>query len=396
MASSRPARPRSQPLSFAPPALGDEERENVLRSLETGWLTSGPFVEQLEGELVDYLEARHVVTTSSCTAAMQLALAILEIGPGDEVVTSAFTWPAAPNVIVEAGARPVFADVDPVTLCLDPAAVADAITPRTRAVLPVHYAGHPADLGALEALCQENGVRLVDDAAHAVEARIDDGRKVGSVGDASAFSFYANKNLAAGEGGALALADDALAERARSLRTHGLDRDSWRRYRKAGPGSYDVIQPGYKLNLSDLHAGVALGQLHRLDEHHARRTAQARRYDEGLRGLPGIEPAGRRLGPGAVHAEHLYVVRIDPDLAGGDRTAYAEALAEEGIGTGLHFLAAHRLTWYREHLGPVSLPHTEAAAAQVLSLPLSPAHGPSDIDDAIEALRAVHGRLTGR
>jgi dTDP-4-amino-4,6-dideoxygalactose transaminase len=396
MASSRPARSRTEPLSFAPPALGDEERENVLRSLETGWLTSGPFVEQLEAELSEYLEARHVVTTSSCTAAMQLALAILEIGPGDEVVTSAFTWPAAPNVIVEAGARPVFADVDPVTLCLDPVAAAEAVTPRTRAVLPVHYAGHPADLAALEAVCAQHGLRLVDDAAHAVEARIDDGRKVGAVGDASAFSFYANKNLAAGEGGALVLRDDALAECARSLRLHGLDRDAWRRYRKTGPGAYDVVQPGYKLNLSDLHAGVALGQLHRLTEHHARRAAQARQYDEGLRGLAGIEPAGRRLGRGAVHAEHLYVVRVDPERAGGDRSAYAEALADEGIGTGLHFLAAHRLTWYREHLGPVSLPHTEEAAGQVLSLPLSPAHEPADIDDVIEAVRTVHGRLAGR
>jgi dTDP-4-amino-4,6-dideoxygalactose transaminase len=394
VAGGRPLRGERR-LDFAPPALGEEERANVLRSLETGWLTSGPFARALESEFAAYAEAPVALAVSSCTAAMYLALRALGIGDGagDEDITPPLPGPATANVIVRAGARPVFADVDPETLCLDPEAVAAAVTPRTRAVLPVHYAGHPCDLAALAQTCGRHGLKLVEDAAHATETRLPDGRKIGSVGDVTCFSFYANKNLAAGEGGMLTLADDALAARIASLRLHGLTRDSWRRYEKKGPGTYDVLEPGYKLNLSDLHAGVALGQLHALGEHHARRVAQAERYDEGLAGLAGITPLGRRLGEAGVHAWHIYVVRIERELAGADRDAYAEALGEEGIGTGLHFLPVHDLTYFRA-AHPASLPVAEAAGAQVLSLPLSPAHSLSDVDDVVAAVRRLHAHLT--
>jgi len=383
-------------LDFAPPALGEEERANVLQSLATGWLTTGPFARQLESEFALYAEASVALAVSSCTAAMYLALRALGIGEGEgeEVITTPLTWPATANVIVRAGARPVFCDVDPDTLCLDPASVAAAVTPRTRAIMPVHYAGHPCDLAALEAICAEHELKLVEDAAHATETRLADGRKVGSVGDITCFSFYANKNLAAGEGGMLTLRDEALAARITSLRLHGLTRDSWKRYEKKGPGGYDVLEPGYKLNLSDLHAGVALGQLHRIDEHHARRVAQAERYDEGLAGLPGITPLGRRLAPSGVHGWHLYVVLIAPEDAGADRDAYAEALGEEGIGTGLHFLPVHDLTYFRAAHPSAPLPVAETAGAQVLSLPLSPAHSLSDVDDVVAAVRRLHAHFT--
>jgi dTDP-4-amino-4,6-dideoxygalactose transaminase len=383
-------------LDFAPPALGDEERANILRSLETGWLTTGPFARQLESEFADYAEAPLALAVSSCTAAMYLALRALGIGEGDrdEVITTPLTWPATANVIVRAGARPVFVDVDDATLCLDPAAVAAAVTPHTRAIMPVHYAGHPCDLGALEEICREHGLRLVEDAAHATETRLADGRKIGAVGDITCFSFYANKNLAAGEGGMLTLTDEALAARITSLRLHGLTRDSWKRYEKKGPGAYDVLEPGYKLNLSDLHAGVALGQLHSLDEHHERRVAQAERYDEGLAGLEGITPLGLRLGAAGVHGWHIYVVRIARDGAGADRDAYAEALGEEGIGTGLHFLPVHDLTYFRASHPTPSLPVAEAAGAEMLSLPLSPAHSLADVDDVVAAVRRLHAHFT--
>jgi dTDP-4-amino-4,6-dideoxygalactose transaminase len=383
-------------LDFAPPALGEEERANVLRSLETGWLTTGPFARQLESEFADYAEAPLALAVSSCTAAMYLALRALAIGEGDgdEVITTPLTWPATANVIVRAGARPVFVDVDDATLCLDPAAVAAAVTPRTRAIMPVHYAGHPCDLASLEELCREHDLRLVEDAAHATETRLADGRKIGAVGDITCFSFYANKNLAAGEGGMLTLTDEALAARIASLRLHGLTRDSWKRYEKKGPGAYDVLEPGYKLNLSDLHAGVALGQLHRLEEHHERRVAQAERYDEGLAGLEGITPLGRRLGTAGVHGWHIYVVRIARDGAGADRDAYAEALGEEGIGTGLHFLPVHDLTYFRASHPTPSLPVAEAAGAEVLSLPLSPAHSLADVDDVVAGVRRLHAHFT--
>src|SRR3954452_10977169 len=383
-------------LDFAPPALGEEERANVLRSLETGWLTTGPFARQLESEFADYAEAPLALAVSSCTAAMYLALRALAIGEGDgdEVITTPLTWPATANVIVRAGARPVFVDVDDATLCLDPAAVAAAVTPRTRAVMPVHYAGHPCDLTSLAQICRDHDLRLVEDAAHATETRLADGCKIGAVGDITCFSFYANKNLAAGEGGMLTLTDEALAARIASLRLHGLTRDSWKRYEKKGPGAYDVLEPGYKLNLSDLHAGVALGQLHRLEEHHERRVAQAERYDEGLAGLEGIAPLGRRLGAAGVHGWHIYVVRIARDGAGANRDAYAEALGEEGIGTGLHFLPVHDLTYFRASPPSGPLPVAEAAGGEVLSLPLSPAHALSDVDDVVAAVRRLHAHFT--
>jgi dTDP-4-amino-4,6-dideoxygalactose transaminase len=383
-------------LDFAPPALGEEERANVLRSLETGWLTTGPFARQLESEFAAYAEAALALAVSSCTAAMYLALRALGIGEGDgdEVITTPLTWPATANVIVRAGARPVFVDLDDATLCLDPEAIAAAVTPRTRAIMPVHYAGHPCDLAAMEPICEKHDLRLVEDAAHATETRLPDGRKIGAVGDITCFSFYANKNLAAGEGGMLTLADAALAARITSLRLHGLTRDSWKRYEKKGPGAYDVLEPGYKLNLSDLHAGVALGQLHRLEEHHARRIAQAERYDEGLADLDGITPLGRRLGAAGVHGWHIYVVRIAREGAGADRDAYAEALGEEGIGTGLHFLPVHELTYFRESHPTPPLPVAEAAGAEVLSLPLSPAHSLEDVDDVVAAVRRLHAHFT--
>ena len=383
-------------LDFAPPALGGEERANVLQSLDTGWLTSGPFAAQLEREFADYAEAPHALAVSSCTAAMYLGLRALGVGErvDDEVITTPLTWPATANVIARAGARPVFCDVDPVTLCLDPAAVEAAITERTRALLPVHYAGHACDMTAFEQICGERGIALIEDAAHATETRDNDGRKVGSIGDLTCFSFYANKNLAAGEGGMLTFRDERFVERVRSLRLHGLTRDSWKRYERKGPGAYDVLEPGYKLNLSDLHAGVALGQLHRIEEHHERRAEQVARYDEGFAGLPGITPLGRSLSDSAVHAWHLYVVQIDASEAGATRDNYAEALGHEGIGTGLHFLPVHRLTWFERETPTAELPVAERAGREVLSLPLSPAHTTDDTADVVAAIRRLHAHFT--
>ncbi len=288
----------------------------MLRSLETGWLTTGPFARQLESEFALYAEAPLALAVSSCTAAMYLALRALGIGEGegDEVITTPLTWPATANVIVRAGARPVFVDVDPETLCLDPEAVAAAVTPAH----PRDHAGalrraiRPTSPRCERDLRASTGCGSIEDAAHATETRLADGRKIGSVGDITCFSFYANKNLAAGEGGMLTLRDEALAARIASLRLHGLTRDSWKRYEKKGPGAYDVLEPGYKLNLCDLHAGVALGQLHRLDgaPRAARRAGRALR-----RGPRRPRRASRRSAassrPAGVHGWHIYVVRID-------------------------------------------------------------------------------------
>lgn len=365
-------------LGFQPPAVGDEEVEAVAETLRSGWLTTGPRAEELEQRFAAYLEADHVVAVGSGTAAMHLVLVALGIGPGDEVITSPITWPATANVIVHVGATPVFADVRDSDLNIDPACVAELVTERTKAILPVHLAGQSCDLDPLWVL----GLPVVEDAAHAVESSYR-GRKIGGLSDATCFSLYATKNVTAGEGGLVATNRADLAEGVRDLCLT-----------RRGDGSvYDVGVPGYKANLSDVLAAIALVQLEKVDRHRAIRERHVAAYDAAVAELDGIEPLARD--PRDTHAYHLYVVRIDPERAGATRDEYQSALAGENIGTSIHFLPVHRLSWYRERFpGQAPLPVAERAGAEVLSLPLSPAHSDADIQDAIAALQAVHARFT--
>jgi dTDP-4-amino-4,6-dideoxygalactose transaminase len=366
-------------LSFQPPAIGEEEIEAVAETLRSGWLTSGPRTEELERRFGEYVGARHAIALASGTAAMHLSLVAAGVGPGDEVVTTPITWPATANVIVHCGARPVFADVRESDLNVDPDAVAAAVTPRTKAILPVHLAGQPCDLDPLHAL----GLPVIEDAAHATESAYR-GRKIGALSLASCFSLYATKNVAAGEGGMVTTDDDEVAAAIRNLRLM-----------RRGEGSlYDVTVAGFKANLSDVLAAIALCQLRKIDEHAAIRRRHVAAYDAAVAELAGIEPLVRD--PRDRHALHLYVVRIDAERAGADRDAYQRALREEQIGTSIHFLPVHRLTYYRELLPEQPpLPVAERAGAEVLSLPLSPAHSDADVADAIDALRRVHARFAG-
>jgi dTDP-4-amino-4,6-dideoxygalactose transaminase len=366
-------------LGFQPPAVGEEEIEAVAETIRSGWLTTGPKAAELEQRIAGYVEAEHVLAVSSGTAALHLSLVALGIGPGDEVITSPITWPATANVIVHCGARPVFTDVRDADLNLDPARVADAVTERTKAIVPVHLAGQPCDLEPLWAL----GLPVVEDAAHALESSYR-GRKLGGLSDATCFSLYATKNLAAGEGGLVATNRGDLAARLEELRL----------MRRSGGSLYDIAVPGYKANLSDVLAAIALVQLDKLPGHRAIRERQFAAYDEVVAELDGIEPLARDERD--THALHLYIVRVDPERAGGSRDDYAAMLAEENIATSIHFLPVHRLAAYRELLDPApELPVAERAGVEVLSLPLSPAHTDDDIADAVAALRRVHGRLAG-
>ena len=374
-----PSRARRETfLSFQPPAVGEEEIEAVAETLRSGWLTSGPRAEELKRRFAEYVGARHAVALSSGTAAMHLSLAAAGVGPGDEVITTPITWPATANVIVHVGARPVFADVRDSDLNIDPEAAAAAVTPRTKAILPVDLAGQPCHLDPLLAL----GLPVIEDAAHATES-VYRGRKVGAIALATCFSLYATKNVAAGEGGLVTTNDDELAAGIRELRLM-----------RRGDGSlYDVRTAGFKANLSDVLAAVALCQLDKLQRHAEIRRSHAERYDAALADLPGIEPLARDARD--THALHLYVVRIDSEEAGADRDAYLHALRDENIGTSIHFLPVHRLTYYREAFpDQPPLPVAERAGAEVLSLPLSPAHSEEDVEDAIDALRRVHAAFT--
>ncbi|HEX6701707.1 MAG TPA: DegT/DnrJ/EryC1/StrS family aminotransferase [Gaiellaceae bacterium] len=366
--------PRTSFLSFQPPAIGDEEIAAVAETLRSGWLTTGPRTAELEERFREYLGARHVLAVSSGTAALHLSLLALGVGPGDEVITSPITWPATANVIVHAGATPVFADVRDGDLNIDPADAAARITEKTKAIVPVHLAGAAADLDPIHAL----GLPVIEDAAHAVETAYRS-RKIGSLSDATCFSLYATKNVAAGEGGLIATERDDVAEAIENLRLM-----------RRGHGSlYDISVPGYKANLSDVLAAIALCQLDKIERHREIRERHFRAYDDGVADLDGIEPLARD--PRDTHALHLYVVRIDAERAGATRDEYQRALADEQIGTSIHFLPVHRLSWYRERFpDQPPLPVAERAGDEVLSLPLSPAHSDDDVQDAIDALRRVH------
>jgi dTDP-4-amino-4,6-dideoxygalactose transaminase len=374
----RDHRRREAFLSFQPPAIGEEEVEAVAKTLRSGWLSSGPRAAELEERFIEYLGARHVLAVSSGTSALHLTLLALGVGAGDEVITSPITWPATANAIVHAGATPVFADVRDVDLNVDATRVAELITPRTKAILPVHLAGQPCDLDPLLSL----GLPVVEDAAHAAGSMYR-GRKIGTVSDATCFSLYATKNVTAGEGGLVATDRDDIADAIRDLRLT-----------RRGEGSlYDVVAPAYKANLSDVHASIALVQFAKLDRHRQIRERHVGLYDDSLADIDGITPLARD--PRDVHALHLYIVRIDAERAGATRDGYQHALADAGIGTSVHFLPVHQLSWYRKRFSKQPpLPVAERAGGEVLSLPLSPAHSDEDVMDVIAALRRAHARFT--
>ena len=366
-------------LGFQPPAIGDEEIAAVSETLRSGWLTTGPRTAELEERFAEYVGAKHVLAVASGTAALHLSLLGLGVGPGDEVITSPITWPATANVVIHTRRTPVFADVRESDLNIDPDRVAELVTDRTKVIMPVHLAGQPCDLDPLFDL----EVPIVEDAAHAAESAYR-GRKIGALSEATCFSLYATKNIAAGEGGLIATNDSNVADAINDLRI----------MRRMQGSLYDIVVPGYKANLSDVLASIALVQLGKVEKHREIRMRQFAAYDAAVTDLDGLEPLARD--PRDTHALHLYVIRVDPERAGGTRDDYRDRLVEENIATSIHFLPVHELTAYRE-LFPdqAPLPVAEKAGEVIFSVPLSPAHSDEDIGDAVAALRRVHASLTG-
>jgi dTDP-4-amino-4,6-dideoxygalactose transaminase len=326
---------------------------------------------------------------NSCTAGLHLALLAAGVGPGDEVITTPLTFCATANVIVHAGATPVFADVDPRTGTLAPAAVEAALSPRTRAVIPVHYGGMPADVLAIRAITQPQGIVMIEDAAHCIEG-IARGRKVGAIGDFTCFSFYATKNITTGEGGMLTTASAEAAEWIRTASLHGMTRPAWTRHQIGRPARYDVVLPGFKYNMTDLQAAMGLHQLAQIEVNYARRAAIARAYEEAFADLP----LGRFAPPpaGSRHAHHLYMVLVD-GRAGITRDEAAERLAEAGVSTSVHFHPLHLHSYYRDRFGYSrgAFPVAEQLADTVLSLPLSPALSDAQVDHVISVVRRLFG-----
>lgn len=386
-------------LPFALPDIGEEEIRAVEACLRSGWVTTGPVTRRFETAFRDYLGGEvETIAVNSATAGLHLALEAAGIRPDDEVIVPTLTFTASAEVVRYLGARPVFVDADPHTLNLDPAAVAAAITPRTRAIVAVHFAGMAADMDAIGRLARRHGLRVIEDAAHAFPTR-HRGRLVGTLdSDVTVFSFYANKTMTTGEGGMVVTRDPRLAERIRCMRLHGISRDAFDRYTSRTPSwYYEVVAAGFKYNLTDVASAIGIEQLRKIDRFQQRRTALAERYDAALAGLPLTLPARPAPGAGSTHAWHLYVVRLDRAATDGahsastaqrERDALIASLAERGIGSSVHFIPLHRQPYWRDSCGlrAADFPVAEAAFGAMLSLPLYTRMGDADQQRVIAAL----------
>jgi dTDP-4-amino-4,6-dideoxygalactose transaminase len=381
---------RKEFLPFGAPCLGEEEYSEVLDTLRSGWIGTGPKCARFEREFAEYVGARHAVAVNSCTAGLFLSLLACEVGAGDEVITSPLTFAATANVIIHTGARPVFADIDPTTLNIDPDEVRRLITPRTKAIVPVHFGGLPCAMDELAEIARMRNVPIIEDAAHAVGSRYH-GRLIGGLGHVTSFSFYANKNLTTAEGGMITFDNDTLLEPLQVLRLHGLDRDAWKRYSTRRLMLSEVILPGYKLNLTDLAASIGIHQLAKQERFLKVREHYAALYDDAFAGMKGVRLQPRPKGPDDRHALHLYVLILDPGCFSVGRDAIADALLAEGIGAALHYRALHTHPYYVKTYGyrPQDYPHAAEIGDSVFSLPLSPKMSESDVGDVIRAVHKV-------
>jgi dTDP-4-amino-4,6-dideoxygalactose transaminase len=379
-------------IPFALPDIGDEEIGAVTEALRSGWVTTGPKTKQFEQSFTAYLGGDvESLAVNSATAGLHLALEALGIGPGDEVITTTLTFTATTEVVRYLGADPVLVDVDPVTLNIDVTKIRAAITPRTKVIVPVHYAGLACQMDEILAIAREHGLKVVEDAAHALPSTWQ-GTLVGQLqSDITVFSFYANKTMTTGEGGMIVTRDAGLAKRMKVMRLHGMNRDAFDRFTSKTPAwYYEVIAPGFKYNLTDIASAMGIQQLAKLPRFLLRRQYLAARYFEGLTGLPLVLPADAR--PGDVHAWHLYVIRLN-DAARATRDDVIQALSDRGIGTSVHYVPLHRHPYWRDcyQLTPQMFPQADMAYQRMLSIPLFTAMSDADQDRVIAALHEVLG-----
>ena len=380
--------PRTSFLPFALPHITQAEIDEVVDSLRSGWLTTGPKTKRFEREFAEHIGASHALAVNSATAAMHLALDAIGLQRDDEVIVPVYTFTASAEVVVYFGARPVFVDVDPVTCNLDPAQLEKQITPRTRAIMVVHIAGLPAEMDDILAIARAYNLPVIEDAAHAFPAKYK-GRMIGSISDLTAFSFYATKALTTGEGGMLTTANREYAERARIMALHGISRDAWKRYTAEGSWYYEVLQAGYKYNMTDIAAAIGLHQLARSEWLLERRRTIARRYTEAFSQLPEVETP-----PDPAHVEHvwhLYILRLRLEQLTITRDAFIHALKKANIGTSVHFIPLHLHPFYRDtyHLAADDFPVALHTYQQVISLPIYPSMTDEDVEDVIASVEQI-------
>lgn len=381
---------RSTFLPFGRPCIGQEEVDEILETLESGWIGTGPKAARFEKMFAEYVGSSHALAVNSCTAALHLSIVASGIVPGDEVITSPLTFAATANAVIHAGGQPVFADIDPITLNIDPAAVERAISSRTRAIIPVHFGGLPCDMDAILSIAQQYDLFVIEDAAHAVGTRYH-GRLVGTFGNLTCFSFYANKNLTTAEGGMVTTNDDELAETIAVYRLHGLSKHAWQRYssRKFLPS--DALYPGFKYNMPDLLASLGIHQLRKQEDFLAIRENHARVYDQAFGSMSGLRRQYRPSNGKDRHALHLYVLILDLAQFTVSRNQIIEALLAENIGAALHYRALHMHPYYQQTYAyrPEDFPTAASIGESVFSLPLTPGMTESDLNDVVQGVTKV-------
>lgn len=380
---------RDQFLVFGAPDIQQAEIDEIVDTLKSGWLGTGPKTHQFEADFARYTRAQHAIGLNSCTAGMHLALDLLDLQPGDEVITTAMTFVATANVVVHHHAKPVFVDVQRDTFNIDPALVEAAITPRTRAIMPVDMCGRPVELEKIMEIARRHNLTVIEDAAHATES-VRQGQKIGSIADITAFSFYVTKNMTTGEGGMVTTNNDDWAAEMRVRSLHGLSRDAWKRYSAAGFQPYDCAYPGYKYNMTDMQASLGLHQLARLDNNlHIREKLWAY-YDVAFADVEEITiPAP--VASGDVHARHLYTILLNLEMLDITRNEFIDLLKHENVGSGIHFTPVHLHSFYQKEFGckPGDFPNAEFIGERTLSLPFSTKISEQDAADVVEAVRRI-------
>ena len=377
---------RDEFLVYGNPAIEEAEIEEVVDSLRSGWIGTGPKVALFEQEFKNYVAAEYAVAVSSCTAALHLSMIVSGIGHGDEVITTPMTFCATANAILHTGAVPVFVDIDPKTMNIDPELVEKAITKRTKAILPVHFAGRPCDMKNLLRIANDYGLHLIEDCAHAIETTCEMG-KVGSIGDLSCFSFYVTKNVVTAEGGMITTNRKDWADKLKIYALHGMSRDAWKRYSDDGFRHYEVLVPGFKYNMTDIQASLGIHQLRRVNKSLARRNEIWERYNNEFNELEVKTPTNSPSD--VVHARHLYTILIDENFVGCNRNTFQERMQRNNIGTGIHYTALHLQPFYENKFNfqKGDFPAAEYISDRTLSLPLGPKMTDHDVSDVISAVK---------
>ncbi|EHQ92001.1 UDP-4-amino-4,6-dideoxy-N-acetyl-beta-L-altrosamine transaminase [Desulfosporosinus youngiae] len=383
---------RKEFLTYGLPLIEDDDIAAVVDSLKSNWITKGPKTHEFEKRFAEYIGVKYAIAVNSCTAGLHLALVAAGISAGDEVITTPMTFASSANVIIHSGATPVFADVDPVTMNIDVNEIRKKITPRTKAIIPVHLAGHPCEMDEIMDLAREHNLFVLEDAAHAVYTKYK-GQLIGSIGNATAFSFYATKNLATGEGGMVTTNDQALADKIRIMSSHGMSRNAWNRYTASGSWYYEILHPGFKYNMTDIQAALGLTQLEKLERMQGIRREIAERFNEEFGKMPELEVPPEK--DYARHAWHLYIIKLNLDKLSIDRTEFIEELKKEQIGTSVHFIPVPMHPYYRDTFNyqKGDFPQAETTFERIISLPLYPKMSKQDTEDVIEAVKGIVERF---